>query len=283
MRDEFGAHVSAAGGVHNAPGRAAALHSRVLQLFTKQPARWAERSFDAATCRAFRDACIEHDVDVVASHDSYLINLATPDPALFAQSLASFRAEIERCDGLGVPFIVSHPGNATDGNRTRALAQNAEAIERALDETGSSVQVLLETTAGSGLALGASFDELATIIARVGPTRRAQIGVCLDTCHVWAAGHDLRDHYDEVFIRFDDAIGLDRLRFFHLNDSMAGLGSRRDRHIGIGEGALGAKPFARLVTDDRFAQVPKVLETPKGRDPVRADRRNLRRLRGYRR
>jgi deoxyribonuclease-4 len=274
--------VSTAGGVQNAPARAAALYSRVLQLFTKQPARWAERSFDVATIEEFRAARAEHGIDFVASHDSYLINLATPDPALFAQSFASFRGEIERCDALGIDSIVSHPGNATDGDRARGIARNAGAIERALDETDSSIHVLLETTAGSGYALGSSFEELADLIGRVSPARRGQIGVCLDTCHVWAAGYDLRERYDEVIARFDDAIGLDRLRLFHLNDSLAGLGSRRDRHRGIGEGALGETPFMRLVTDDRFTNVPKVLETPKGRDPVRADRRNLRRLRGYR-
>lgn len=282
QRDELGAHVSTAGGVVNAPGRAAALNARVLQLFTKQPGRWAERAFDEETRTAFAAAVQEHGIDVLAAHDAYLINLASPDPFLLARSFEAFRGELERAAALGLQFLITHPGNTMGEPVDRAIARNAEAIERALETSSYRGDVLLETTAGTGTALGARFDELAAIIERVGSGVRARLGVCMDTCHVWAAGYDLRDDYDRVMGSFEDTLGLDRLRFFHLNDSRFGCGSRRDRHAHIGKGALGDAAFYRLLTDERFASVPKVLETPKDGDALKADRRNLRRLRGFR-
>lgn len=280
--DELGAHVSTAGGVDRAPGRAAEIHAAVMQLFTKQPNRWAEPEVGERTAAAFREAREAHGIAVVASHDSYLINLATPDPALFEKSCRSFRMELERCVALGLEYLVTHPGNATDGDVERGLAQNAEAIERALEEVGGETVVLLETTAGSGKVLGATFEQLAEMMERIrGPLRR-RVGVCLDTCHVWAAGYDLRGDYDGVMARLDDVIGFDRLQLFHLNDSQGDKGSRRDRHASIGDGMLGEGPFRRLLTDSRFTATPKVLETPKGDNAVEEDLRNLARLRSYR-
>jgi deoxyribonuclease IV len=279
--DELGAHVSSAGGVRNAPVRAATLDASVLQLFTKQPSRWAEPVLSADEVDAWHAAVRQHGIGFTAVHDSYLINLASPDEVLRARSLASFRAELERCERLGITCVVTHPGNATDGDTASGIARNAEAAEEALEATHS-VQVLLETTAGAGRVLGASFEELALLIERIAAALQPRVGVCFDTCHAWAAGYDLSGAYDDVMRRFDDALGLDRLRLFHLNDSVGGLGSRRDRHAHIGEGALGEEPFRRLVLDPRFGSVPKLLETPKDDDPVAADRRNLARLRGYR-
>lgn len=281
-KDELGAHVSAAGGVENAPGRAAEIGAAVLQFFTKQPSRWAEPEIDDETAAAFKAQRREHGIETTVSHDSYLINLATPDPDLLEKSYRSFRNELERSTRLGLDYVVTHPGNATDGDFDRGLVQNAEAVERALEEVGGSVVVLLETTAGSGKVLGAVFEQLATMIEKIGSTQRRRVGVCLDTCHVWAAGYDIREDYDAVFREFDDAIGLDRLKLFHLNDSKGGLGSRRDRHAWIGDGELGPEPFRRIMTDRRFRAIPKILETPKGDDVVASDRENLGRLRGYR-
>ncbi|MBX6366029.1 MAG: deoxyribonuclease IV [Gemmatimonadetes bacterium] len=278
----MGAHVSTAGGVQRAPERAAAIESVVVQVFTKQPNRWAEPACDAELAAAFRAERATHGIVAVASHDSYLINLASPDPVLFERSYASFRMELERCVALGIEYVVTHPGNATDGDVDHGLAQNAEAIERALEAVGGGTQVLLETTAGSGRVLGASFEQLATMRERIREPLRARVGICFDTCHVWAAGYDLVGDYDGVMARFEDVLGLDTLRLFHLNDSVGGHGSRRDRHAGIGEGTLGEAPFRRLMTDERFLAVPKVLETPKGEDLVTLDRLNLGRLRRYR-
>jgi deoxyribonuclease IV len=280
--DELGAHVSSAGGVRNAPGRAAAIGARVLQLFTKQPSRWAEPALDDTECAAYAAAARQHAIDAAASHDSYLINLASPEPALHHRSLDAFRAELRRCAALGIPLLVSHPGNATDGDVESAVARNAEAVQQALEEVPG-VDILLETTAGAGRVLGASFHELARLMERVGDALQHRVGVCFDTCHVWAAGYDLRSACDDVLARFDDDIGLDRIRLFHLNDSAGELGSRRDRHAHIGLGALGDEPFRRLLLDDRLARIPKLLETPKDGDAVAADRANLARLRSYRR
>lgn len=280
--DELGAHVSAAGGVQNAPGRAAELNARVLQLFTKQPSRWAEPRLEEEAALAFRTERARHGVHLAAAHDSYLINLATPDPVLFERSYASFRAELDRCVLLGLEYLVSHPGNATDGDRARGIDQNAEAVGRALEEAGRSVEVLLEGTAGTGHALGCTLEELALLRRRIPASLQPRVGICLDTCHLWSAGYDLVGDYDGVIQAIDDVVGLEHLRLLHLNDSVAGLGARRDRHAHIGEGTLGDAPFRRLLGDSRLAAVPKVIETPKDEDPVAADRMNLGRLRGYR-
>lgn len=283
MIDELGAHVSSAGGVQNAPGRAREIDAVVLQLFTKTPNQWREPTLTEETTAAFREVRRGEGISTAVSHDSYLINLASPDPALFEKSYQSFRQELQRCVALGLDFVVTHPGNATDGDKERGLAQNADAIEQALTEVPGGTMVLLETTAGSGKVLGSNFEELARMIERISAEVRGRVGVCFDTCHTWAAGYDLRGDYDGVIRHFGDLIGLDRLRLFHLNDSVGDHGSRRDRHAAIGEGTLGEEPFRRLMTDERFLAVPKVLETPKGDDPVREDLRNLGRLREYRR
>src|SRR5262245_34952478 len=280
--DEIGAHVSTAGGVQHAPERAAALRSNVLQLFTKQPSRWAEPVITADVAVAFREARARHDIRSAGAHDSYLINLATADAQLFERSYHCFRGELERCTALGLDFMVTHPGNATDGDAASGVARNAEAIERALTEVPGPVRVLLETTAGSGSALGATFEQLAQLIERIAPEERKRVGVCVDTCHIWVVGYDLIGDYDGVFRQFDDCMGLDRLEAVHCNDSLADRGSRRDRHAGIGAGTLGEEFFRRLVCDTRFTARPKLIETPKGTNALWTDRRNIGRLRRYR-
>ena len=277
----LGAHVSSAGGVQHAPARAAEIGANALQLFTKQPSRWAEPELESEQAAAFRAGVAEHGIGFTVVHDSYLINLATPDPVLRDRSLASFEAELRRATMLGLDAVVTHPGNATDGDAARGIAQNAALIEQAMGTVGGDVRVLLETTAGSGKVLGASFEQLAEMIDRIAPSERARVGICLDTCHVYAAGYDLVGDYDGVFARLADVVGLERVGLFHLNDSLHPLGSRKDRHAEIGEGTLGDEPFRRLMLDERFAAVPKILETPKGDDAVVADRRNLGRLRAF--
>ncbi|HUF11943.1 MAG TPA: deoxyribonuclease IV [Longimicrobiales bacterium] len=280
--DELGAHVSSAGGVVNAPGRAAELDSVVLQLFTKQASRWAEREVTPEQAAAFREQRVRHGIRTISSHDSYLINLASPDPALLERSLESFRAELRRCIALGIDYLVMHPGNATDRDRDRGLEQNAAAIERALRIEGGETMVLLEHTADTGTALGSTFEELRRIIDAIAATERERVGVCLDTCHLWAAGYDIVTDYEGVMDRLDAIVGLDRVRLFHLNDSKTGLGSARDRHEHIGAGSIGAQGFRSLLGDARFAAVPKLLETPKDDDALAADRRNLAVLRSLR-
>ncbi|HSH45562.1 MAG TPA: deoxyribonuclease IV [Longimicrobiales bacterium] len=280
-KDEIGAHISVAGGTPNAPGRAAEVDASVMQIFTKQASRWAERDVEAEEATAFREAREHAGITHVASHDSYLINLATPDPALLERSLESFTRELGRCEALGLEFLVTHPGNATDGDPDRGVRQNAESIIQAISQVPGRTRVLLEGTAGSGTALGSTFEELATIHGMVAERYPDRVGVCLDTCHLWAAGYDLRD-LDAVLAEFDAGVGLRHLHFLHLNDSATPFRSHRDRHAGIGEGSIGEGPFAAVIRHPRLRDVPKVIETPKGDDPVASDRANLARLRSYR-
>jgi deoxyribonuclease-4 len=275
----LGAHVSTAGGVRNAPLRAAEIGANAIQVFTKQPNRWAEPVCGEEDVRGFTGGVRERGIGFTNSHDSYLINLATADPVLRERSLESFRAELRRAVELDLDAVVTHPGNATDGDRFRGLAQNAALVEQALAEVPGRTMVLLETTAGAGKVLGATFEELAEMIERISPDHRARVGVCLDTCHVYSAGYDLVGDYEGVVANLADTVGLERLRLFHLNDSQCPFGSRKDRHAEIGEGSLGDAPFRSIMNDERFAAVPKVLETPKGDDHTAADRRNLARLR----
>ena len=251
-----------------------------MQIFTKMANRWAERECEAAERKAFRAALADTDVSALNAHDSYLINLASPDETLRARSIESFVCELRRCEALGLRSLVSHPGNFMD-DRASGLARNADAIVEALSRVPGRVRVLLETTAGSGTALGATFEELAEIIARVPGSLRRRVGVCIDTAHIFAAGYDIATQYDDVIARFDATVGLKRLGAMHLNDSKVPLGSRRDRHELIGEGAIGELAFRRIMTDDRLVNVPKVIETPKLDDAERTDRRMLNRLRKY--
>ena len=214
------------------------------------------------------------------AHDSYLINLASPDETLRGRSTSSFVAELERCHLLGIPAVVSHPGNYID-EREAGLERNAEACTRALERAASDVMVLFETTAGTGTALGSSFEELAALREAVPTSLQSRIGFCVDTCHVFAAGYDLVNAYEDVWERFERIVGLAHLQCIHLNDSKTPFASRRDRHELIGKGTLGAEPFRRVMRDPRFVNVVKVLETPKGDDEVTNDRRTLRRLRTY--
>lgn len=275
----LGAHVSIAGGLHRAPPRAVEIGATAMQIFTRQPQRWAEPELVDEDYRAYREALEETEVGPVASHDTYLINLASEKKELFEKSFAAFEAELVRCIRLGIDFVVTHPGNATGGDRDAALARNADAIGRALEKHPGDTRVLVETTAGSGTALGWRFEELARLIEAVPPSPRERVGVCLDTAHVFAAGYDLKEDYAGVMDEFGDVIGFERLRLFHLNDSKSPLGSRVDRHTHIGEGELGDAPFRHLMRDARFDRVPRVLETPKDGDATTSDRRNLARLR----
>lgn len=276
----LGAHVSSSGGTFEAPPRATAIGATAFQLFTKQANQWAEREVDADEAARFRDACAAAGDPVVISHDSYLINLASPDPALRARSIASFAAELRRCRALGVHYLVSHPGNFMD-DHDAGLARNAAGIAEAFAGIDDGTVLCLESTAGQGTVLGRSFEELAAIIAMLPADLQPRVGVCLDTAHLWAAGYDLVGDYDGVIDALDRTLGVARVRVWHLNDSKAPFASRKDRHELIGEGTIGASAFTRLMNDARFAHVPKVLETPKGDDAETSDRRMLNRLLSY--
>ena len=276
--DLLGAHVSVQGGVHTGPGRGAAIGATAIQVFTKTPNQWREPQLSDETVAEFRRERRRTSITSIVSHDSYLINLASPDPVLAARSAESFTAELRRCRALGIPAVVSHPGCFID-DREAGLRRNADAYTRCL-EAVPGVMVLLETTAGTGTTLGSTFEELAQLRRLIGAKVRRRVAFCADTCHLYAAGYDLVGDYDGVWARWDAVLRLEHLRCLHLNDSKTPFGSRRDRHELIGEGSLGPEPFRRIMRDPRFASVMKVIETPKG-DGDALDRRMLRRLRAY--
>lgn len=277
--DLFGAHVSTSGGCHHAPARGAAIGTRWIQIFTKQPQRWAEPEFGEAEGDAYRAACAEHGIVGTTVHASYLINAASPDEKLYERSVRSLEAEYRRCVTLGAAHLVVHPGSATDGDREAGLARNAAAVVRVLEAVEGDTLLCLEGTTGKGTVLGAKLEELRSLLDRIaahgGREIRARVACCLDTCHLYAAGYDVRERYDEVMREVERCIGLEQVRVWHLNDSLGELGSTADRHAWIGEGRIGEEGFRRLVRDARFRDVPMLLETPKRDDPVASDRRNL--------
>jgi deoxyribonuclease-4 len=260
----FGAHMSIAGGYHNALLAAQAHGCDTVQLFTKSSNQWQAKDLTDEEVALFRKTLSRTRLRLPTAHDSYLINLASPDEALYRKSVEAFVIEVQRAERLGLRYLVMHPGSPVGTDEEEGLAR----VARALDETharcaGFRVQVLLETTAGQGSSLGHRFEHLARILALVKEPRR--LGVCLDTCHVFAAGYALAPQkaYQATLRAFDRTVGLSRLRCFHLNDSQKPLGSRVDRHAHIGRGCLGLEPFRLLVNDRRFRNRPMVLETPK--------------------
>lgn len=276
----IGTHVSSQGGSFAAPPRAMEIGATALQLFTKTPNQWKEREIDATEIAQFRAALDAAGSPATVSHDSYLINLASPDDAMRARSVESFATELRRCHALGIQYLVSHPGNYMD-DRDAGIARNAAAIAQALhDEPGDTI-LCLETTAGTGTALGATFEELAAIIAALPTVLQRRVGVCVDTCHIYSAGYDIVNDFDGVIAQFDRTLGLQRLRVWHLNDSKTPFNSHRDRHELIAEGSLGEVPFRRIMTDPRFAHTVRILETPKLDDATQTDRLMLNRLLGY--
>jgi deoxyribonuclease-4 len=276
----LGAHVSIAGGTHAAPPRGKAIGATAMQIFTKMANRWAERACEGDECTAFHAALRETKIRDTVVHDSYLINLASPDDALRRQSVESFVAELARCAALDITYLVSHPGNYID-DRASGIQRNADGITEALSRAPGNTILCMETTAGSGTAIGATFEDLAQLIDAIPEPYRSRVAICLDTCHAYSAGYDLVNAYDDVWKRFDDVLGMSRIRVMHLNDSKTPFDSRRDRHELIGEGSLGEVAFRHVMNDERLAKVPKIIETPKGTDPTATDARMLARLRSY--
>ena len=265
--------------METAPARGTEIGATAIQIFTKTPNQWREPRIDKGEAERFRAALGQSRIRAVVSHDSYLINLASPVPALRARSINSFKSELTRCRVLGVPYVVTHPGNYMD-ERAPGLVRNAAAYEQCLAAVPGP-DILIETTAGAGTALGATFEELAALRDRVRPELQDRIGFCADTCHLHAAGYDLVNDWGGVWREWDETVGLEHLKCLHLNDSVTAFGSRRDRHALIGEGTMGPEPFRNAMRDPRFAGVIKIIETPKGDDAAATDRRMLRRLRAY--
>ncbi|GAB4333410.1 MAG: deoxyribonuclease IV [Desulfobulbaceae bacterium] len=277
----LGAHESVAGGLHLAFDRIVSVGGEALQIFTRNQRQWNAPPLSDEEVEAFQDRWRKAAGMPVASHASYLVNLGTSKKEQARRSVEAFSAELVRCGRLGIPWVVIHTGSHTGAGVSQGIANVARNLDAAIEKAGgeaAGVAVLLETTAGQGTGLGSSFQELADILAASRFEER--LGVCFDTCHVHAAGYDLRSPsaYEGTMAEFDRLIGLERLRFFHLNDSKKELGSRVDRHEHIGQGKIGLEGFRLLLTDPAFASHPMTLETPKGPD-LREDRDNLSTLR----
>lgn len=276
---KFGAHVSTSGGLHKAFANAKAAGCDTIQIFSKNQQQWKGKALTDAEVTQFRTAHAESGINPLVVHDSYLINLASPDAELQAKSRAAFADELDRCARLGIPYLVTHPGAHVGSGVEAGLARVAEALDAIFASgVGAGVTVLLETTAGQGTTLGRTFEELATIIATCKYPER--LGVCLDTCHILVAGYEYRtpETAAQLVADFDRIIGIDRLKIIHANDAQKDLGSRTDRHVHIGAGFVGLDGFRSLMLQPAIRHVPMILETPKENDP-QDDIDNLARLR----
>lgn len=278
----LGTHTSIAGGYHKAIERAARLGCECVQLFTKNCNQWGAKPITQEEALRFRRAADESKLAYTVAHDSYLINLASPDNVLWKRSVDALIGELQRADALGISAVVTHPGAYTTGSEERGLRRIARALNEIHRRTGRlKTQCILETTAGQGTSLGWRFEQLAAILEHV--RRPDRIGFCFDTCHVFAAGYSLNSkrEYQATMAEFDRLVGLSGIRVFHLNDSRRQRGSRVDRHTHIGRGKMGLEPFRHLLNDRRFRGVPMILETPKGvEDGQDLDAINLRVIRG---
>lgn len=259
-----GAHVSAAGGVQNAPLNAKAIGATAFALFTKNQRQWNAKPLTAEEIASFKSNCEDcgYTADMILPHDSYLINLGHPEDDKLAISRTAFLDEMRRCEQLGLKLLNFHPGSHLNAiTETESLRRIAESIDLALEQTESCVAVV-ENTAGQGTNLGWKFEHLAEILGQVKNQNR--VGICLDTCHSFAAGYDLstEEGCELTFNRFDKLIGFKYLRGMHFNDAMKKVGSHVDRHSPLGEGMLGLTVFKYIMRDSRFDQIPLILETP---------------------
>jgi deoxyribonuclease-4 len=261
----LGSHLSIAGGYYKAVEAAAALEMDCVQIFTKNNNQWKGKALSAEDVALFRDAIERTGIRMPCGHDSYLINLASPSESLWKQSLDAFVVEIERAEALGLVGLVIHPGSRVDSSEEEGLRRIILALDEAFNQTRhAKVQIWLETTAGQGSSLGHRFEHLRAILD--GVKERHRLGICIDSCHVFAAGYPLSsvEDYQATLAQFDAIVGLDWVRAFHLNDSKRELGSRVDRHEHIGKGHLGREAFRNILNDPRFAALPMYLETRKG-------------------
>ncbi len=274
----LGAHESVAGGIEKAFDRIEQVGGEALQIFTRNQRQWKPSPLSEKEISAFLKRWQQAGPIEVVSHGSYLVNLATSKADLLEKSVATFALELERCSQLQIPYAVLHPGSHGGDGVEVGLERFIKGIDAVFKRSKSATGVLIETTAGQGTGLGSRFEEIGTILAESQFGDR--MGVCIDTCHIFAAGYDIRtkEAYNKTMNEVDRHIGFDRVKFFHLNDSKKELGSRVDRHTHIGQGYIGLAGFANLLNDPRFSKHSMTLETPKGED-LSEDRENLRVLR----
>ena len=276
----LGAHMSIAGGFERAIERGLKVGCQTIQIFSKSNNQWQAPAITPEQAARFQQAVGDSGVGPVFAHDAYLINVGSPNPKVYGQSKDALKREVERATLLGLAFVVMHPGAHTGSGEEECLKRIAQTVAWVLDQTkGSSVRILYENAAGQGSTVGYSFEHLATLIKLTG--RNDRVGVCLDTCHLFAAGYDIRtpDGYAKTIADLDRIVGLKWIQAVHLNDSKKELGSRVDRHEHIGKGRIGLEAFRCLLNDPRLNRVPMVLETPKDEECAE-DVMNLKVLRG---
>lgn len=280
MQQLLGAHTSTSGGVSKSVDLAEKLSFTAMQIFTKNNNRWFQKQLEEKEIEAFKTKLNNSNIKFVVSHDSYLINLCGTDNEILRKSRVALLDELERCELLEIPHLNFHPGSHLGAGEDDGIKLIAESINIVHDKTkGYKVSSMLETTAGQGTAIGYRFEQLQQIIDLV--EQKERMTVCIDTAHIFAAGYDIKDskNFKEAIKEFDEIIGLDRLKCFHLNDSKKPLGSRVDRHEHIGKGFIGEEGFSNIMNDERLREIPKILETPKGKEQLE-DLENLKMLRG---
>lgn len=265
MNELLGAHCFVSGGPVSAIIAAKKLNFNVLQIFSKNNNRWDAKELSNEEITLYKNEIQNSDIKFVTAHASYLINLANPDALLYEKSIAALSNELIRCHQLGIQYLVVHPGSHKETGLTEGIRRIAQAIDKSYEEFGhSTVKLLLETTAGQGSTIGNRFEDLRSIIDL--SNSKDNVAVCLDTAHVWAAGYDITNKYDNVIKEFDAIIGLNLLQCIHINDSKVKLNSRVDRHEHIGKGYIGLVGFSYIMNDGRLKLIPKILETPKSKD-----------------
>ena len=278
----LGAHFSIAKGLHQALFTARDYGCTAVQVFTKNSNTWKEKTLSNEDIRLFKEARQKTGIRHIASHTSYLINLASPEKKKYAMSREALKQELIRCAAVKIPFVVLHPGSHMESGIEAGIERIASAVNEIFDDLpGNPTRLLLETTSGQGFNLGHTFEQLAAIMGKI--EHRDRLGVCLDTCHIFAAGYDLRTRaaYQKTMTTFESVIGLDHLYWIHVNDSMREMGTRVDRHEHVGKGFIGEKAFKLLMNDSRLHNIPKVLETPKGEGKKDWDQLNLTKLKGF--
>lgn len=273
----LGGHVSAAGGVSKAPERANAFSFKTFQMFSKNQRQWKSKPLEEEEAKNFISEVEKYSMSKIMVHGSYLLNLATADDSLKSRSLVSFKDEIQRVELLGIEYLTFHPGSSAGTTEQGALKSVSDCISDSILD-GQRSTILVETSAGQGNTIGHTFEQLAQIIDNV--TIKERVGVCFDTCHVWAAGYELKspEGYNETMDQFKSAVGFDRLKGFHLNDSKKEKGSRVDRHEQIGDGTIGTDGIGNVVNDRRFRGLPMILETPLGEEGYSKDIANISRV-----
>jgi len=265
----LGAHTSISGGVSKAVDLADELGFTAMQIFTKNNNRWFQKKLDEKEISSFRSKLKKSNIKFAVSHDSYLINLCAIKGTILEKSRKAFMDELERCELLGIPHLNFHPGAHLGAGEEDGIKRIAESINIAHEKTkGYSVSSMLETTAGQGTTVGYRFEQLREIIDLI--EEKERMTVCIDTAHIFAAGYDIKNSqsFKKVIKEFDDIIGLEKLKCFHINDSKKELGSRVDRHEHIGRGFIGLEGFSNIMNDERLVKIPKILETPKGKEQL---------------